>query len=68
MKIKVKRKKDSRHITSLTAGNVFYEFKGKGPFEIEDTHFHYLEDYFDKVEEKKPGLAPSTNSKEVPNG
>jgi hypothetical protein len=66
--MKIKRKKDSRHITSYTAGNVSYEFKGKGPFEIEDTHFHYLQDYFEKVEEKKPALSEKPEKQEVPNG
>ena len=64
--MKIKRKHTKKgNITSFNNGGVSYQFKGKGPFEIEDSHYPYLADYFDIVEEKKPSLP---EPKEVTHG
>ena len=46
--IKIKRKAGKgKHITNYTNGNINLQFKGKGPFEIQENHFPLIQDFFE---------------------
>lgn len=50
--MRIKRKKGT-NATAFVSGKISYQFKGKGPWDIDDKHFRYLNQHFEPVPEKK---------------